>query len=191
MKLIKNVIIAALAVIIVVLSAMIVFHKPIFDFLGGVIIRPSEVTLTVGESTGLSTIKPTDNIIWKSGNKKVVTIDQTGNLQAVAPGKTTVFVSNGERMGSCTVTVKAVEVTAISLDQTEIQINVGGRQKLIAQLSPENALDQSVTWESDNEEIARVGKKGMVRGVSEGITTIRATTQNHIVAECRVTVLEE
>ncbi len=191
MKLIRNVIVTVFLLILIAFSVMVFFHKPIFDYLAGVIIRPSEVTMTVGESTTLSTIKATENIYWKSGNKKVVTIDQTGNMTAEAPGKTTVYVSNGERMGTCMVTVKAVEATSIALKDTELELAVGEKKKLKVQFTPDNVLDRTMTWESDNENVATVSEKGKVRGVSEGMTTIRGTSQNGLTAECRVIVLEE
>ena len=191
MRLIRNVTVTAIMLILIAFSVMVFFHKPIFDFLAGVIIRPSEVTMTVGESMTLTTMKSTQNVYWKSGNKKVVTVDQTGNLTAIRPGKTTVYVSDGERTGTCVVTVKVVEATAIALKETELQIAVGEKKKLKVQFTPEDVLDKTIEWKSDNENVAVVSKRGRVRGVSEGIAIIHGTTPNGLTAECKVIVLED
>lgn len=63
---------------------------------------------------------------------------------------------------------------------------------ITANITPENATNQEVIWESSNEEIATVEGNGLtatITGVSEGETTITAITEDggHE-ATCAVTV---
>ena len=87
--------------------------------------------------------------------------------------------------GSC----PAVAVTGVSLNSTELAMQVGGvTQTLIATVTPANATNQNVSWHSDNEEVATV-ENGVVTAVGEGEATITVTTEDGShTATCDVTV---
>lgn len=68
-----------------------------------------------------------------------------------------------------TVAVEKVEITS-----TETDVEVGKTIILTAKVSPENATDKTVTWTSDNNEVATV-KDGVVTGVKAGEATITAS----------------
>lgn len=87
--------------------------------------------------------------------------------------------------GSC----PAVAVTGVSLNSTELAMQVGGvTQTLIATVTPANATNQNVSWHSDNEEVATV-ENGVVTAVGEGSTAITVTTEDGSrTATCEVTV---
>lgn len=51
---------------------------------------------------------------------------------------------------------------------------------LAANILPENATDKSVSWESQNPNIASVNAQGVVTGVSTGITRITVTASNGV-----------
>jgi uncharacterized protein YjdB len=58
----------------------------------------------------------------------------------------------------------------------------------VATVLPEDATDKSVTWTSDNEEVATV-VDGVVTAVSEGTASITVTTvDGNLTATCVVTV---
>lgn len=83
-----------------------------------------------------------------------------------------------------------VHVTGVTLDQTELTVNRGETAKLTATVSPENATNQKLTWQTGNSKVATV-KNGTVTGVSEGETTITVTTQDGgYTAKCTVTVTD-
>ncbi|MCD8195424.1 MAG: Ig-like domain-containing protein [Coprobacillus sp.] len=65
------------------------------------------------------------------------------------------------------------ETISITGDGNEIE--VGETLQLNATVSPETA-NQKVKWSSSDEEIATVDQTGLVKGVSEGETTIKATS---------------
>ena len=69
----------------------------------------------------------------------------------------------------------SVAVTGVELDESSIEVEVGSADTLVATVSPSNASDKSVTWESANSSIATV-TNGVVRGISVGTTTITVTT---------------
>jgi len=75
-----------------------------------------------------------------------------------------------------------------SLTLTEKQEIVKGTTvKLVATILPEGAAG-TLTWESDNEEVATVDAEGNVKGVSCGTATITVTAEGGISAKCNVIV---
>ncbi len=81
-----------------------------------------------------------------------------------------------------------VAVTGVELDESTIELEVGETQKLTATVAPGNATNKSVTWESDDEDVATV-EGGVVTAVGEGTANITVTTvDGSFTAECEVTV---
>ena len=78
--------------------------------------------------------------------------------------------------------------TAISLNKTSLNLDVGNNEKLVATVSPEDATDKKVTWESSNNSVAKVTSDGTVSAVSKGTAKITAKTSNGKTATCDVTV---
>ncbi|MDO4809700.1 MAG: Ig-like domain-containing protein [Eubacteriales bacterium] len=112
----------------------------------------------------------------------------------VVSGGVTV-TENKFTMPANNVTVKAVfenkevPVTSVSLDKTEVTIEVGEEVKLIATVAPDNATDKSVTWSSSDTDVATVDNKGKVHAVALGDATITVTTvDGNKTASCAVKV---
>ncbi len=80
------------------------------------------------------------------------------------------------------------EETKITLDKTELSLEVGDSVQLTATVTPEDT-SAKVEWQSSQEDVALV-KDGTVRAQSIGVTTITATV-NGVSATCTVTVEEK
>ncbi len=84
---------------------------------------------------------------------------------------------------------KPVLVTGVTLNQTELTMIVDETATLTAQIVPENALNQNVSWSSDKPEVAKVDENGTITAVSAGTATITVTTEDGSkTATCTVTV---
>ena len=70
-----------------------------------------------------------------------------------------------------------VEVTGVSLSPSSLSGKVGESATLIAQVSPDNAADKSISWSSSNESVAKVSG-GTVNFVGAGNATITVTTNS-------------
>ena len=153
--------------------------------------------LTGGTDTLVATITPddaTEEILWTSSDESIVTVDQNGNLKAVAPGKATVTAGTASGISdSCLVTVSDpgpsdVPVESIAVDPDKTIVKVGECKQLNVTISPENATDQTVTWSSSDKSIVTVDENGKITGVKPGTATITVTTANGLTATCTVTV---
>lgn len=82
-----------------------------------------------------------------------------------------------------------VNVTGITLSQTEAAMTVGGETlTLTATVNPNNATDQSVSWSTSDANVATV-ENGVVTAVAAGTATITVTTTDgYFTATCAVTV---
>ena len=158
----------------------------------------SATTLVEGDTEELmATVMPenaTDKgIEWRSSDESVATVSQTGLVTALKEGSSaiTVITNDGGFKATCDVTVnkKVIAVTSVVLGNTELTLVEGEEEKLAVAVTPENATDKSVVWESGNESVATVSQEGLVTAVGEGKATITVKTNDGgFSASCEVTV---
>ncbi len=82
-----------------------------------------------------------------------------------------------------------IPVTGVSLNKTSIDLKVGDDFQLLASVLPEDATDKRVTWDSDDESVATVDDKGLVKAVKVGKAKISVYTHDgDFTKVCEVTV---
>ena len=90
-----------------------------------------------------------------------------------------------------TVTVgEEIPVAEVSLDLTELTLNIGESKKLTAAVKPDDATDKAVTWTSADPAVAEVDDNGKVTALSAGTTVITAKADSKS-ATCTVTVAKQ
>lgn len=138
------------------------------------------------------------NITWiATGLPAGLTLDANGTINGTPtangqfPVNVTAKNSAGEASKEYKLTIESatVPVTGVTLDQTELSLIVDSTAKLDATVEPNNATDKTVTWSSDNDDVATVDADGNVKAVAQGTATITVTTQDGShTATCTVTV---
>ena len=159
-------------------------------------VTPSRIEIIEGESAVLSaSVSPeaaSDRAVaWSSSDRSVATVDKAGTVHGLRPGTATVTATAEGKSGTCAVTVKAkaVNVTDVSLDRTELTLTEGETETLTATVKPDNADNKKVTWSSDKTEIATVDGAGKVTAVKPGEAVVTVTTEDGgKTATCKVTV---
>ena len=111
------------------------------------------------------------------------TIDENGLLTPVEAGSVKVAVTNDFNTAKAAkpITVKEpVAVSKLSMNASSAKLTIKGDEaptkQLKATASPNNATDKSVTWSSDNEDVAVVDENGLVTAVGEGTAIITAVS---------------
>ncbi len=146
-------------------------------------VSQTSLTLVEGEEAHLTvTVSPADatdpSVVWRSSDPAVATVND-GLVRAVAPGTATITVAtlDGQQTASCAVTVnrQAVPVVSVSLDKTSLEMLVGDEVTLSATVAPADADIKTVSWSSDNTDVATVSD-GKVTAVGAGEATITVTT---------------
>ena len=95
---------------------------------------------------------------------------------------------NNGKCDTCDYTMSVkIPVASVELSQTEITLEVDGTATLTATVSPDNATNKMVIWESDKTNIATVDNTGKVTAIAQGTAKITATADGKS-ADCTVTV---
>lgn len=156
----------------------------------------SELSLKKGESASLkATIFPENasdkSLKWGSSDVSVATVDAYGNVKAEGNGEATVFVSSSDGGFTAYCNVKVgTSVTGISLDPREFTLEtIGSSFTIKPVISPEDASDLGVVWESADTKVVSVASDGTVTAIGPGTTTVKATTNDgSFTSNCVVSV---
>ena len=156
-------------------------------------------TLLVNEQQQLvATVLPektTDkSVSWSSSAPSIVSVDVNGKITAKAIGEATIIATtvNG-KTATCVVnvTVNVIPVSGVAIQPSSLTMHIQETAALVAVITPPNATNQSVSWNSSLASVATVDQYGTVTAVGLGTTTITATSAtNNIVGSCIVTVEE-
>ncbi|WKD50171.1 Ig-like domain-containing protein [Microbulbifer spongiae] len=166
-------------------------------------VTPAVVNLPRGNSQQLtalgtfsdgSTADITDSVAWRSDNTTIATVDNLGEVMAVAAGSTSVFASQGSIVSNTvSVTVTNAVLTSIQVTPAVVSLPVGNSQQLTAlgNFSDGSTLDitSSVAWRSDNTAIATVDSLGEVVAVAVGSTSVSASQGSIVSNTVSVTVI--
>ena len=121
---------------------------------------------------------------WQSSNTSVATIDQNGLATAVGPGSTEIRATGrGVTSAPASLTVQDISrvLTRVDVTPNPATIPATGAQQFTG-----HGFDQfnneiaglTFTWESTNTSAATINATGLATGISQGQTTIKATSQS-------------
>ena len=133
------------------------------------------------------------SVKWKSSNTLVATVNAIGKILAKKKGSCTVTATtnDGTKLTTaCKVTVKKQTVTKVALNKKSVALNRGKKLTLKATCTPRNAYNKSVTWSTNNKNVAVVNSKGKVTAKRKGNCYITATAKDGSkkYARCKVVV---
>ena len=163
----------------------------------------TELELNLGARVQLNpTVSPVNEngwlLEWSSDNPRVATVVD-GLVQADSENVGTAVISVRAKgttspVATCQVSVAdlpdVIPVETVTLNQTEVVLNIQNTFQLTATVQPETATDKTVIWVSADKTVATVGKNGLITAVGLGSTTIRAeaTDGSGVFAQCNVSV---
>ncbi|MEF2837629.1 MAG: DUF4236 domain-containing protein [Oscillospiraceae bacterium] len=165
---------------------------------------PEEITIVPDEekpvigSTGAFTIayNPEDvtnqNVTWESSDPSIISVNPDGTYDAVAIGNATITATYSTDLTSTLeIEVTPIVVKSIALTSnwdTETPFYKRNSMNLAAEILPVDAVDKSIVWESSDESVATVSKKGVVTAVYAGTATITATSANGVQGHFEIVV---
>jgi hypothetical protein len=157
--------------------------------LASIAVTPASTNLPVGLSyqftatgtfTDASTADLTSTAQWSSSAPAIATVNATGgSALAVAPGQTTITATSGAISGSATLNVAAATLLSIAVTPNPFSTGVGIARSMMAIGTYSDGstpnLTTTATWTTLDPTVATV-TGGMVNGVSQGSTTVAATS---------------
>lgn len=154
------------------------------------------VQLKVGEAATLTaSVLPEDvtdkTVTWTSSNESVVKVDDQGIISALSIGEAEVIASCGGASASCLVTVTPVLAETLTISPESWNGEEGESFIIEAKIEPENTTDKTLSFESDDENVAVVDQNGKVTVLKEGtcVITISTLDGSNLTAKCLITGL--
>lgn len=162
-----------------------------------VILKASKSKIEINEELAIvATVTPISannkSLTWKSSDNSIATVSSSGVVKAIKDGTVSITAtsSNGKSDTlNITVNKPKINVTALNLDESDITLETGNENRIIANVLPYNATDKTIKWTSSNNEVARV-EDGKIKALKAGEVTITAQTSSGIIKTCHVKVAE-
>ena len=166
-------------------------------------LNKEQISIKEGETEVLTAIiEPTNatnkNVTWTSSNEEIATVDG-GVVTAKKAGTAiiTATTEDGAKTTNCTVTVTekttgGILVTNITLNKSEVNVEVGDRTYLEIELEPIDATNKNVIWESSDENVVSIDENGIITAKKVGAATITVTSEDgNASASCKINVIEK
>ena len=172
-------------------------NPPFISVTGVALNKTSTSILTGGSETLTANITPANatnqNVSWSSSNTSVATVNNSGVVTGISVGlaSITVTTEDGGFQAVCEVNVSdtVIPVTGVSLNKSDIALDIDEIETLIAIIEPENATNQNVSWSSSDSSVANVSETGAVTGLAEGNAIITVITDDGgFTSSCNVIV---
>ena len=133
-----------------------------------------------------------DKLTYSSTNDAVAKVNAEGLVETVGVGECVVSASStdGKVKAECKVKVLPSEVSAISLNQSDLTLMQSELYKFETSIEPIFAADKTVTWTSSDENTATISADGTLTALAIGECTITAHSSNaEVTAQCNVKVI--
>ena len=153
----------------------------------------STLQLKIGDNATLTAKVRPDNatdktLTWTSTDSEVVEVVD-GEIIARSAGTATITATaNDGRGAKASVTITVVVLANEVKIAGDSYVAIGGTIDFAATVSPDNTTDKTVSWSTDNSEVATIDNSGKLTAVAEGKVTVTATTTNGKTATATVYV---
>ena len=167
---------------------------------GSIDIKDGPIRFTeIGETSALNvTVSPSDagcgELRFSSSDENVASVDGNGTVTAIGDGTAVITVESVESGNKAEVEIivdTIVHVTGIEIDVSELKFESAGEEAMInAAVTPEQAADKTVIFESSDEKVAVVDVDGKVTAVADGVAEIRVSSKDNpeLFVVCKVEV---
>lgn len=163
-----------------------------------VTLNKHEVTMSIGDREQLiASITPYNatnkNVIWSIDTETdAISLNEKGLVTALKAGNARVVVTTevGGYTDYCSVSVRDPKfVDGVTLNPSYLTMQIGQERVLTPTVTPETAIDKTVSYLTSDEAVATVSSTGVVSAIGEGICNISCiTTDGGFTAVCPVKV---
>ena len=169
-------------------------------------VSATEITIVPGGTAQIvASVEPHNatepGILFSSTDSDIASVDETGKVTAGEDEGTAIInvVSKDNDSFAKQVTVKVekevVDVESVTIQEDDLAINIGDKTsyQLHATVLPADASDKSLSWSSNNADVATVNSEGLVtiKGVAgEAIITVKSASNESATDSFKLTVSE-
>ena len=147
-----------------------------------------EKTIKLNATPTPSNANKNTTMKWTSKKKKVATVTQNGTVTGKSVGNSTIMASTPNGKSAECLAVCQAKITGITINPVNASIQIGETIQLTAEVTP-STVTEKITWKTNNEDVAKVNRNGIVTAVGNGKTIIIAQNPSGTIkATCTVTV---
>ena len=118
---------------------------------------------------------------WTSSNPAVATVDQSGNVTAIAKGETLIKSSSVDGKSTEHLVTVYQSVESLVLSKTDLTLKEGVSTTITVTVSPKSASDSPIEWRSSDQSIAKI-ENGKIIGNGPGKATITVIVGNKTIS---------
>lgn len=164
--------------------------------------QPDQVVYNQGDRISLSGGRV--KIVYEDGFEAEVAMDESmlGNHDMMKLGTQSICLTKSGASAAFNIIVNEIPVSSIILGKkgydedssanslvSNLVMEKGDKEELMASILPENASNKDVEWSSSDDNIVTVDQNGVVRAIALGQATVTAKATNGVEAKCEVSVI--
>ena len=131
-------------------------------------------------------------VTWSIKETDKATISNSGVVTALKEGTIEVRVSSNVDVnvfGTFTIRIEPVVLKRLIVNYDKSEVSVGTTASFRIQYEPSNTTNKGIEWVSDDENIATINERGIVKGIQVGTCNIYARSKFYEVESERVEVI--
>lgn len=166
----------------------------------GITISQQSVTVTAETGNQVKLMKDgkeLTGVVWTSKDSSIATVDKSGVIKGIKPGKTTIVGKYNDKEYKCEVTVSegdgSLKVESLKFSESgTILMSVGSTYQVPIQITPSEAKFKNKIFASSNPQIASIDiNSGLITANSKGNAMIRvAVNDAEKMASIKIIVVE-
>ncbi len=167
----------------------------------GITFSETTLNMNTGDTKQLTAkVQPSDatnsKLTWSSNNETIASVDQNGTITANKEGSAVITATAQDGSGiktTCQVNVTDIKVSGITISASTLAMQTEDVKQLsVTAITPANATNKALKWESNNTWVATVDESGNITAHNQGEATItvKAADNGGAQATCKVTVTE-
>ena len=180
-----------LSVFTAVILMMCVFSIPAYAVGDVIDFTRDSIGLYPQQSYQLSLKANADAAEYKSSDPGIVSVSDSGMLQAVHPGTSIITATDKKgNQATCTVIVRdGKSPESVVLETQSLEMTEGESHFLSASVLPDDVEDTRVYYSSSDTDVAKVDKNGIIKAAKAGVTVITVESASAAVSsKCMVKV---
>jgi len=111
----------------------------------------------------ITSVKKYNNAKWTSSDSSIILVNSNGELVANKLGGATITVTTYNNSKTFYVSVLPITIDSIKLAKDSVEVQLNKTNKIDVTILPSNATDKTLTWKSENDNVASVDSNGQIK----------------------------
>lgn len=131
-------------------------------------------------------------VTWSMETTDIASLSSSGVVRALKEGTINIRATSNVDVNvfdTFTISIEPVDLERLIINYNKQEISVGTTASFGIQYEPSNTTNKGIEWVSDNENIATINERGIVKGIQVGTCHIYARSKYYEVESERVEVI--